>query len=43
MTVVPLFVLLAAAGVATTRRPPNAVGIAVAVPTLPIAIGDVPV
>ena len=42
MTVVPVFVLLAAAGVATTRRPPNAVSVAVA-PPLPIAIGDVPV
>jgi len=42
MTIVPVFVLLAAAGVATTRRPPHAVGAAVA-PPLPIAIGDVPV
>jgi fucose permease len=42
MTVVPLFVLLAAAGVATTRRPPSAISASVA-PPLPIAIGDVPV
>ena len=42
MTVVPVFVLLAAAGVATTRRPPHAVGAVIAAP-LPIAIGDVPV
>jgi MFS family permease len=41
MTIVPVFVLLAAAGVATTRRPPSAAG--TAAPPLPIAIGDVPV
>jgi MFS family permease len=40
MTVVPVFVLLAAAGVATARRPPNAVHVAVAAPTLPVVIGD---
>jgi MFS family permease len=40
MTVVPVFALLAAAGVATTRRPPNAVGVAVAAQTLPVVIGD---
>jgi fucose permease len=43
MTVVPVFVLLAAAGVATTRHPPGAVSVAVASQTLPVAIGDVPV
>ena len=40
MTIVPLFVLLAAAGVATTRRPPDAVSIAVAAHTAPVVIGD---
>jgi MFS family permease len=40
MTVVPVFVLLAAVGVATARRPPNAVRVAVAAQTLPVVIGD---
>jgi MFS family permease len=40
MTVVPVFALLAAAGVATTRRPPDAVRVAVAAQTLPVVIGD---
>jgi predicted MFS family arabinose efflux permease len=40
MTVVPIFVLLAAAGVATARRPPTAVSVAVAAQTLPVVIGD---
>ena len=40
MTVVPVFVLLAAAGVATTRRPPQTVSVAVAAQALPVVISD---
>ena len=40
MTVVPLFALLAAVGVATARRPPQAVSVAVAAQTLPVVISD---
>jgi MFS family permease len=40
MTVVPVFVILGAIGVATARRPPRPVDITVAAQTLPIVIGD---
>lgn len=40
MTVIPVFVVLAAIGVATARRPPSAVNIAVAAQTRPVVIGD---
>ena len=40
MMVVPVFAVLGAIGVATARRPPNAVSVAVAAQTVPVVIGD---
>lgn len=42
MTVVPVFVVLGAIGVATARRPPKPVHVTLAAPTLPIVISDAP-
>ena len=40
MMVVPIFVVLGAIGVATARRPPHAVSVAIAAQSLPVVIGD---
>jgi MFS family permease len=40
MTAVPVFVVLGAIGVATARRPPRPVNVAVAAQPLPLVIGD---